>query len=114
MIGFCQICGTNKEMESLETSQLPSMDFVHKGNCSSCGGSMMRSVKDNELLVLRNGRRCPEVVFVGKSTLKRLYKHKIGQKIYVEGTFTKTEKAKGVKTLKEIKKEVRKNEKINT
>ena len=111
-MGYCQECGKKEEMKDIYTDRLPNGSFVHRGIGEVCGSRIWKNIKDEEILVTKPGRRIPKEVYVRKLTPKVLYTTKVGQKIWEGKKFYINELEIEVKTLKELKREVRENEKM--
>lgn len=110
MIGYCQNCKKNVEMEGVETMQLPDLSFIQSGYhiAGRVKHTIWKKVQDTELIVLDGGRRIPDVVFASRKTPKNIYSISVGQKVVSREKYIKDIKPKKDKkrTLDDVKRKV--------
>lgn len=116
MKGYCSALRKMVEMSDVQTVQMPDLSFIHKGKFVDEKGkvhTIMRMVFAHETIVTEAGYHCPQKVFIGDKTPKKIASDPIGQKLVISGQMIDTVKADGsLKTVEEVKTEVTQNEKL--
>lgn len=110
MTGYCQDCQKTVEMEEVQTIQLPNLDFVHQGICTTedCGAKIYRFLRDSEILVSEGGKKYPRFIFAlgRKEFKKRSWIGLDGQTVVLKDSIVRKSAGGVIRTLKSIRKEV--------